>query len=365
MNRLDRYIARQFLVNVAALLVLFGTLIVTIDVMLNLGRFYETGAKIAGDSSVLRQALATIVWVIDLWGPRLLQLFNYLAGVAVIAAMGFTCSQLVRRRELVAALASGLSLHRLARPFLIVTLGVCALQAINQEFIVPAVAPLLTRDMNDALRRDLKPFDVALLKDGSGRLLYASAYNSSDRRLENLRIWERDAEGRATARVSAAGAAWDGRAWELQGMRVESGRPSAELASGLFVTDLDPTALVVRRFEGYGQSLSWRQISAMLKHAPVDDVTRERFDRIRYGRIATLAGTFLAVVIALPFYLLREPRNMVGQTVKAAPIAGAALVGSVLGPVAAMPGLPPVIGVFVPVLILAPVALWATASVKT
>lgn len=365
MNRLDRYIARQFMVNVAALLVLFGTLIVTIDVILNLGRFLEAGADIAGDSSSLRRVLATIVWVIDLWGPRLLQLFNYLAGVALIAGMGFTCSQLVRRRELVAALAGGLSLHRLARPFLVVTLGVAGLQALNQEFVVPAVAPLLTRDMNDALRRDLKPFDVALLKDGSGRLLYAVKYDAAENRLENLRIWERDADGRAAARVSASGATWDGSGWILQGMKVESGRPSAELREGRFVTDLDPTALVVRRFEGYGQNLSWRQISAMLRHAPVDDATRERFDRIRFGRLATLAGMVLSVMIALPFYLVREPKNMVTQTLKAAPIAGAALVGSVLGPIAAMPGLWPWLGVFVPVLILIPVALWASVSVKT
>lgn len=365
MTRLDRYIARQFLVNVAVLLVLLGTLIVTIDVILNLSRFFEAGAEIAGDSSVVRRTLATIVWVVDLWGPRLLQLFNYLAGVALIAAMGFTCAQLVRRRELVAALAGGLSLHRLARPFLLVTLGVCALQALNQELVVPRIAPLLTRDMNDALRRDLKPFDVPLMKDGSGRLLYAVEHSASEGRLRTVRVWERDAEGRATARVSASGASWDGRSWVLEGMKVESGRPSEDLARGVLVTDLDPTALVVRRFEGYGQNLSWRQISAMLRHAPVDDVTRARFDRIRYGRIATLAGTFLAVVIALPFYLVREPKNMAAQTLKAAPIAGAALVGSVIGPVAAMPGLPAWLGVFVPVMVLAPIALAASVSVKT
>ncbi len=365
MNRLDRYIARQYVVNVVVLFALFGTLIVTIDVILNLARFFEKGSEIAGDSSSLRQGLATIVWIVDLWGPRLLQLGNYLSGMVLVAAMGFTCSQLVRRRELVAALAGGLSLHRLARPFLIVGLGVCGLQAVNQEFVVPAMAPLLTRDINDALRRDLKPFDVPLLKDGQGRLLYAVEYNVPEGRLERLRIWERDGEGRATARVSASGATWDGRAWVLQGMKVESGRPSADLQRGAFVTDLDPTALVVRRFEGYGQNLSWRQIGAMLRHAPVDDVTRDRFDRIRFGRVATLAGMMLALIIALPFYLVREPKNMVTQTVKAAPIAGAALVASVLGPVAAFPGLPAPIGVFVPVMILAPVALAAIVSVRT
>lgn len=368
MKRLDWYIARQFIVNAIVLAVLMGTFVVAVDVILNLSRFLQTGARLAGDSGALRQALTTLIWIINLWGPRLLQLANYLGGFVLVAAMGFTCAQLVRRRELVAAMASGLSLQRLSAPIVAVAIGATALLAINMEVFVPAVAPLLTRDMDDAFERRLRPFDVPLARDGEGRLLYATEFDASEGLLDGVSIWERDEGGRAHRRIDAPRATWDGRAWILESptaVQVGADRGARTPAEARFVTDLDPTALVVRRFEGYGQNLSWRQIGAMLHRAPVDESTRERFERIRWGRLATLLGNLLALVIVLPFYMVREPRNMTAQTLKAAPIAGAALVVSAIGPAASLPGLPAAVGVFVPAMILAPIALAATVSVKT
>ena len=78
-----------------------------------------------------------------MWGPRLLQLFNYMLGVAMVVGMGFTFAGMVRRRELVASIASGLSLQRMSRPVLLVALALTGLQALNYEFLMPRVAHLL------------------------------------------------------------------------------------------------------------------------------------------------------------------------------------------------------------------------------
>src|SRR6056297_2814666 len=116
MNTLERYIARLYLVNVITLFVMLAGFVVTIDVIMNLDEFSRAAdrelQRAGSDDSPLRHALVTTLFIFHLWWPRLLQLFGYLAGLVLIAAMGFTCAQLVRHREFVAILASGVSLHR-------------------------------------------------------------------------------------------------------------------------------------------------------------------------------------------------------------------------------------------------------------
>ncbi len=364
MNILDRYIARQFLLNVLVLLVLFSSLFIAIDVVLNMSRFVEAGAKLAGSQGTLRHAVATLVWIIDYWGPRLLLTLNLLLGMVLVTAMGFTCVQLVRRRELVAAIASGVSLHRLTRPFLLVALLVAGGQILNQEVLVPAVAPLLTRSPGDALHRDLRETSVPLLKDGQSRIFFAAKFNKRERTLHNVRIWERDTQGRVIRTIDAERAVWNHDAWLLDHPRLSDTLKPPDAVR--VPTDLDPTAIGARLFAYYGRNLSWAQIDRMLSASgPVDTATRERFDRIRYGRLSTVLCNLLALVIALPFYLVREPRNMALQTLKCAPLASAALLAAVLGPAAPVPGLPVWLAVFTPALILAPAALAASVSIRT
>src|SRR4030095_16197065 len=103
----------------------------------------------------LRQVVIMRLLGADIWWPRLLSLFNFLLGMVLVAAMGFTCSQLVRNRELVAVLTAGKSLYRVAMPIVAVALGMTAVQGLNQELVIPRVAPLLLRDQGDAGKRNL------------------------------------------------------------------------------------------------------------------------------------------------------------------------------------------------------------------
>jgi hypothetical protein len=63
--------------------------------------------------------------------------------------------------------------------------------------------------------------------------------------------------------------------------------------------------------------------------------------------------------------LTREPRNMVVQSLKCAPVAVGSLLGSTLAILAPIPGLPVELGVFLPVLALLPVAIAGATSIKT
>ena len=363
---LDRYIARLYLTNVIAILVALMSFVVAVDVVVNLSSLMDAGRAVAGeDASPLGLAWGVAYAIMDLWWPRLLQLFSYLASVVLIAAMGFTCVNLVRRRELVAVLASGVSLHRIFVPFIAVALLVTAAQAIDQEVLIPRVAHKLFRDHESAGRDIGANLRVPLIPDSAGRLWYAVNYDSADQRMDNVTVWERDGDGGVTRRITADIARWTGAEWTLVNGVAET--PSGQRTPiNHIATDLDPTGVLIKRIEGFGQNLSWRQIAAALNQpVPVSERTRRDLNTIRYGRLSIMACNILILCINLPFFLMREPRGMLKQTLKCAPVGGVALIGTILAVSAPPPGLPVWIGVTIPVLILTPIAIATASSLRT
>ncbi len=380
MNLLDRYIARQYLINVVALIVILFSFVVTIDAALQFDRLMRVAEGFLRSSngdpepSTVRRFLVTVFLVADLWWPRLLQLFNYTLGLVMVGGMGFTFSQLVRGRELVAVLASGQPLRRVARPVLIVSLGLTGLQVLNQEVVIPRIAPLLTRDHGDAGKRSLAASRVHLCPDSQNRLWYASSFDPETRTMRDVTIWERDRSGLAERVITAPSASWRAGGWDLEGGQAERRRPPEQIEGGRLPppetverveTDLDPTSLTMRRFESFRQSLSWTQLARLLSRPDLSEQRREPLQRIAWGRVSIMVSNLLGLIIAMPFFLRREPCSMVVQSLKGAPVAIGALMGGVLGASTVIPGVPVPLGVFIPVLVLAPIAVAAATSVKT
>jgi lipopolysaccharide export system permease protein len=373
LSTLDRYIARQYLFNVVALLVLLFSFVVVVDVTLNVDRMFKVAAELDKEITGVRRFGLVASLAADLWWPRLLQLFVFLLGMVLMAAMGFTISQIVRHRELVAMLAGGISLRRAARPILVVAGLMTLLQVADQEFIIPRIAPLLTRDHGDAGKHQLQGFNVPLTADASRRLFFAQSFEPERGVLHDVTIWERNEEGRPTSQITAPEARWDGDSWEIATGTVRQ----LDLASGAAQTaagavravsirsDLDPTGLTLRHYANFSHSLSWRQISNLLSSPELDPALRDRLQRIRYGRVSTIVSNFLAMLIVMPFFLTREPKNMVLQSLKCAPVGIVTLLGAVLGASAPVPGLPPAVAAFLPVVVLAPIAAGSLASMKT
>ncbi|MBX3386976.1 MAG: LptF/LptG family permease [Phycisphaeraceae bacterium] len=405
MNTLDRYIARQYLFNVLALLVLLFTFVVAIDVTLNIDRFVRNAGRVDPSSTGLRRAVVTAMLVFDLWGPRLLQLFAFTVGLALVGGMGFTLTQMVRHRELSAMLASGISLRRVARPILVVAVGFMILKVVDHELVLshPRIAPLLIRDHGEVGNRSISQFGVPPtpeggfsprragpetadggLEAGAGRRVFmADRFDPDTHSLTGVIIWERDAAGVATRTIRAASATWRagsdfgaGRGyWVLTDATARSmrmpppGSGVTEVDPGPVPTevetDLGPEQLIAKRHERYSQTLSWAQIGALLENPGMDPQMREKLQRIRYGRVSTVLSGLLSLIITIPFFLLREPKNMLVQSLKCAPVAIVALMGGVLLATVPVPGLPPGFSAFLPVIALLPIAVASVSWVRT
>ncbi len=372
MKLIDRYIARQYLINIAALLAILFSFVVTIDASINIDEFWEAaGETESGEPpGLIRRVTLTALWIAHLWWPRLLQLFNMMLGVVLVGAMGFTCVQLVRHRETVAVLASGLSLRRVAAPIIAVSVLMVGLAAVNQEAVLPEVAKLLTREHRDLGTRQTASGPIPLATGNQGRLLiYAREFNPDDAVLEGFLFIERDERGVGLRHTTGERATWTGEAWASQNAHLEDLTKPEASASGIPVeieTDLDPTALTVLQYAGFSQNLSFRQIGRLLEQTRGGDANvRDRLQRNRFGRIAMALSNILIIVIALPFFLTRMPGNSLGGSLRGAPVAIVCIVGATLGTSAPVPGVPAVVSVFLPVLVLAPLAVAVAISPKT
>lgn len=370
---LDRAIARQFLINVVALFVILCGFVLVIDVTLHADEFYKLAGRIgddgAGGAEGLRRVLITVLLVADLWWPKLLQLYNFLLGMVMVAAMGFTFTQMLRHREFIAMMAAGIGLHRVMRPVLLVACVLTALQAVNQEVVIPRIAPLLVRDHADAGNHRLGVASLPLTVDGEGRLFRARTFDADSGELGGVYILERDADKRATRVITADNARYESGSWILTHGVGESRTRSAvgeRAPVDRLASSLDPDEMRMKRYESYNQSLSFSQVGRMLARPTLADPDqRARLERIRWGRFSMMISALLSLLIAMPFYVQRVPTNMVVQTLKCAPFAIVAMVGGILGASASIPGLPPAVGVFIPVMILSVVAVAQVSSLKT
>jgi lipopolysaccharide export LptBFGC system permease protein LptF len=369
MGILARSILGRFFWNFLVLFTLLFTFGVSIDVILHLDRFLSAGRRWGGED--LSAPLAVLVATLDFHGPRIFQFYAYMVGLVSVAAAAFTLATMLRARELTAILAAGVSLHRVATVFLVGAAGLNLLQLVNQELVLPRLAPLLVREVDRILEGGIASFPLPLTRDGRGRLLAASSFDPATGELADLLVVERDGRGEAIGRLTAARAAWDpGRGvWILEGGerigRKSSGgegadAPAAPIAE--FATDLSPEAIRVRKFTQYAQMLSLSQIRRMREQGGVDP---DLLARLTYVRLGAVGLNLLVLAASLPFFLRREPANLLQQGILCAAFAVPATLGSLVAMNLALPGLPPAVAVFLPAVILLPVALARLGAMRT
>ena len=175
MMLLDRWIARRFLGNFALIFSVMFLFAVSIDTILQLDQYIDMSRLAVKDGRFPSLWVALPVAIVDYHGPRVFQFFAYMVGLCSVGAAGFTLAQMVRTREVVAMLAAGLSLWRIALPILGVAVALNLAQLVNGEILLPRLAPLLVRDHSSILQRTVQHFPVKLIEDRRDRIVVIAA----------------------------------------------------------------------------------------------------------------------------------------------------------------------------------------------
>lgn len=375
MTLFDWYVLRRFLFNFVVLLLLVFVLGAAIDLVVQLDEFTAAARTVAGeDANVLFMVWTLISMAVDFHGPRLFQFYAYLLGLCSVGAMAFTFSQMHRYKELIAVMASGVSLYRVAWPVLIAAFALNVLHLFNSNMILPQLAPRLLRSHGDLTRQSVRAFEVPLVEDGQNALLHAALFDPETRRLSGLTVMLRDDAGRSLSHITADGATWSAeqQGWLLEGGRSirltegETGRSDQRLLEQpieFYKTDLGPDVLTMLRYDEFAQMLSLAQIQEMIEsNIPVDT---ESLARIKYGRFSVIFSNLLLLVLSLPFFLLREPANLLRQSLSCAAVTlPVAILTFVLMEVQ-LSGIYAGASVFLPPILLLPLALLAVSMIRT
>ena len=365
MKILDRYIMKLFVINLVILGLVMIALVLLLDLIMNFDEFAAAGERLGRDSSFF---VATLRAIVDFYGPWLALLFVYIAGLLPIGAAGFTLASLIRNRELVAMLAGGVSLFRIAMPVLILGFAVNALLFVDQEFIIPRLAYKIARSHSDIKYGAIQPFSPRFVPDGNDALFTAARFDARTETMEHLTILQRDPQGRTIARITASQAVWDeaNDRWELINGFATFHRADPERGHEVpfIATDLDPTALVLRQNANFRQLLSLRQLDDLLQRSRVVDV--EELTRIRHSRFSMPVMNMMILAMGLPFFLLREPaRNLLIQSIKALCVCVGAWAGGFVMLQMVGVGLPPPAIAWLPVLLYLPAAFYLMETLET
>ncbi|MFW6146306.1 MAG: LptF/LptG family permease [Planctomycetota bacterium] len=205
MRTLDRYIIRSFLYSyLLCFLVLMGLRIVS-DLFVNMDEFAEL--------TMPRPAL--VLYVVQYYAFNSFVYYQELSGVILVAAAAFSLARMNHTNELVAVLASGMSLHRVVLPVTLVAVVLALAGVVNREVLIPSVKGRLVRDRDDAPGQTAYP--VYLLADDDRNVWYSRTFHDreDEQWMVSPLILCRDRHLRQVAKVAGHRATWRDGWWRV------------------------------------------------------------------------------------------------------------------------------------------------------
>lgn len=312
MKILDKYIAKNFIIGyLISLMVLVGLRIV-IDLFVKLDEFAEHANL--GPMAVLRN-------VFLFYGARSALYFRDFAGMITVVAAVFSLGKMTRNNELVAVMASGVSLKRIIAPIVFLAILLTGFLVIDQEFIIPAMANRLVRP-HDAMPGEDR-YDVWFMSDNKGSLICTTDFNEKTATLSNPIIIIRESIGpvrwRVLGKIQADSATYNNelKRWNLEnGFYIKIDRSEGEFALqrqpeplAFYQSDLTPLDIPVRRQETYKSLLSSAQLANLARQKTRIKDLAELYSQ-KHFRITEPIINMVMLMIALPILVCRDPKAM-------------------------------------------------------
>ncbi|MHC4762974.1 MAG: LptF/LptG family permease [Planctomycetota bacterium] len=368
MKILDRYVAKNFLVGyVIAFCVLIGLRII-IDLFVNLDEFTEHADL--GTLAVVRNILI-------FYGLNFTLYFRDFAGMITVIAASFSFGKMVRNQELVAVMASGVSLKRVISPIIILSLLLTVFLVIDEEFIIPPFGDKLVRSQDDIPGQE--SYDVVFISDANGALICTQKFDVKTatldkptiimrRKTETAGIWE------VTGRLDAESAVYNfqtGR-WDLiNGVLTERESITASKAVAFYSSDITPKDIPVRRKSGNKSLLSSAQLATLAKQAKENEQIKDlaQLYSQKHFRITDPVINFIMLMVCLPILVCRDPKMMKSAIMISFGLTGVCLVVNfvckLLAAEVVFGAVRPELWAWLPIFIFLPIAFIELDSMKT
>ncbi|MCD4830638.1 MAG: LptF/LptG family permease [Anaerohalosphaeraceae bacterium] len=307
MKTLDKYVVKNFLTGYAiAFLVLMG-LRIMIDLFVNIDEFTE---------NIDMGTMAVLKNVVVYYSRQSVLYYRNFSGMITVVAAVFSLGKMTRDNELVAVMASGMSLKRLIAPIVFLSVFFTGLHVIDQEIIIPPMADKLVRS-HDVIDQELS-YDMWFISDGQGNLFCSPKFNVSESIMIDPTIITRklrpdsivwDVAG--IIKADSAHYDFDTTSWILENGIFQS--VSREVngqsyrAVDAWVSDLTPKDIPVRRKSAHMDLLSSYDLVKLARQSPKD---LARLYAQKNFRVTDPVINLVMLMISLPLLVCRDPKGM-------------------------------------------------------
>lgn len=321
MSIVDRYVARTFLSGYIILLLVGIGLYILTDLLVNLDEFTK-------DPSL---SFVQVLGVMrDYYQYNIPLYFSQLGGPLMAIAAAFTLGWMLRNNELTALVAAGMPLQRLAVPLLGCSVLLVVLWVLNQELVVPSCATKIARSHDDMV--GARVVGVYCARDDNNAILTALQLHPRRGVLRGVYIVEPDDRGRPANLIEADRAQYvpERGVWTLErGRRMSMGRAGGEPGLGEriryepvyeYAFTLGPEELLLRQGAQWSDLLSIRQMNALLRSRNLPNLPT--IDMSRHIRLTKPLLFWILMILALPFFLTREPTSVLAAGGRALLVGG-------------------------------------------
>ncbi len=307
MKILDKYVTQNFLIGyLISFLVLMG-LRIMIDLFVNIDEFTQ---------NVQLTAWQVTANVISYYGRYSFLYFRDFAGMITVVAAVFSLGKMTKNNELVAVMASGVSLKRLIAPILFLSLAFTGLHVADEEFFIPPMADKLVRS-HDAVDETLT-YDMWFIGDGRGNLFCSPQFKVKEAEIQSPTIITRTRKGNSllwdvTGIIKADSARYDNHSnsWILNnGVFMPVSRQPADKSYQTITacpSDLTPKDIPVRRKSAHMDLLSSYDLMKLARQNPKD---LARLYAQKNFRITDPIINLTMLIISLPILVCRDPKSL-------------------------------------------------------
>jgi lipopolysaccharide export system permease protein len=305
MKILDKYVAKNFLIGYAVTFCVLMGLRIIIDLFVNLDEFAEHADL---------GTWALISNILTFYGLNSTVYFRDFAGMMTVVAAAFSLGKMVRCNELVAVMASGVSLKRTIAPILILAVLLTGLLLVDQEIVIPLLSDKLVRT-HDAIPGQ-ESYDVWFIGDDTGSLICSKKFDVKTSTLYKPTIIVRSKKTESVwdtvGRIDAEKAVYNpqDRKWILTDGRFaskQSSRDVRQIAS--YSSDITPKDIPVRRKSEHKTLLSSAQLSALAAQGQKIKDLSQLYSQ-KHFRITEPIINFVMLMISLPILVCRDPKTM-------------------------------------------------------
>jgi lipopolysaccharide export LptBFGC system permease protein LptF len=365
MKILDKYVAKNFLIGYAiAFCVLIG-LRVIIDLFVNLDEFTEHADL--GNVAIIKN-------ILSFYGLHITLYFRDFAGMITVVAAAFSMAKMVRSNELVAVMASGVSLKRVIWPIVVLALLLTGLFVIDQELLIPPLADKLVRGQ-DAIPGE-ESYDVWFIADGNGSLICSERFDVKTSTLYNPTIiirrktakpgiWE--VIGRILAE-KAVDTHNTGKWVLINGRFTERDTTKAPQPIASYPSDITAKDIPVRRKSRHKTLLSSRQLSVLAAQGTKIKDLPQLYSQ-KHFRVTEPIINFVMLMVCLPILVCRDPKSMKSSVMISFTMVGvcfaATFICKMLATEAIFDKIMPELWAWLPVFIFLPIAFIELDSMKT